>query len=107
MFGASSAGRTALLREALSRKKYHVLHFDLRIAGFADLQSSYSSLAAQMEQYWKTLYTEIPGYDEWETEAWLCKVGSYLISEVPMLLLGSMIAWIWWKRSRFTSTLYP
>ena len=74
--GASSVGKTALLREVLSKEKYHVLHFDLRIAGFADLGSLYFSLASQMEQYWKTLSREVPGYDEWEKEAWLFKVES-------------------------------
>ena len=39
LFGASSVGKTALLREVLSRKQYRVIAFDLRIAGFADLTS--------------------------------------------------------------------
>lgn len=30
MFGASSVGKTALLRQVLSSPAYHVLHFDLR-----------------------------------------------------------------------------
>ncbi|KAF8589604.1 hypothetical protein K439DRAFT_1383161 [Ramaria rubella] len=73
LFGASSVGKTALLREVLSREKYHVLHFDLRIAGFADLGSLYFSLVAQMQQYWETLMRDVPGYKEWEKEAWLFK----------------------------------
>jgi AAA+ ATPase superfamily predicted ATPase len=74
LFGASSVGKTALLREVLSKDKYHVLHFDLRIAGFADLDSLYFSLAAQMQQYWDTLSRAIPGYEEWNKEAWSFKV---------------------------------
>jgi DNA replication protein DnaC len=95
LFGASSVGKTALLREVLSKEKYHVLHFDLRIAGFADLGSLYFSLAAQMEQYWKTLSEEVPGYDEWEKEAWLFKVDSLSLPGTLTLLLDSMIVWMW------------
>lgn len=40
----SSPSQTALLRQVLSSNKFHVLHFDLRIAGFADLASLYMSL---------------------------------------------------------------
>jgi hypothetical protein len=36
--------QTALLRQVLTGSKYLVLHFDLRIAGFADLASLYVSL---------------------------------------------------------------
>ena len=36
--------QTSLLREVLSRGEYHVLHFDLRIARFADLASLYLRL---------------------------------------------------------------
>jgi len=74
LFGASSVGKTALLREVLSRDKFHVLHFDLRIAGFADLASLYFSLAAQMEQYWEALSRDVEGYEEFEKEAWPFKV---------------------------------
>jgi AAA+ ATPase superfamily predicted ATPase len=72
LFGASSVGKTALLREVLSREKYHVLFFDLRIAGFADLRSLYFSLVGQMEQYFERLKTQ-PGWKEWEKEAWSFK----------------------------------
>jgi AAA+ ATPase superfamily predicted ATPase len=44
LFGGTSAGKTALLRQVLTQDKYHVLAFDLRIAGFADLASLYFSL---------------------------------------------------------------
>jgi AAA+ ATPase superfamily predicted ATPase len=44
LFGGTSAGKTALLRQVLSKDIYHVLAFDLRIAGFADLASLYFSL---------------------------------------------------------------
>ncbi|KAM0752020.1 hypothetical protein T439DRAFT_324111 [Meredithblackwellia eburnea MCA 4105] len=76
LFGASSVGKTALLRQVLSSDKYHVLHFDLRIAGFADLQSLYLSLAKQMEAYFLTLPElcgEGWGWEEFEMESWAFK----------------------------------
>ncbi|KAF9011904.1 hypothetical protein BDQ17DRAFT_1387454 [Cyathus striatus] len=73
LFGASSVGKTALLREVLSREKYHVLHFDLRIAGFADLSSLYMSLSQQMQQYFEEISSKIPGYEDFEKEAWSFK----------------------------------
>ncbi|KAJ8521484.1 hypothetical protein ONZ45_g1802 [Pleurotus djamor] len=72
LFGASSSGKTALLREVLSNPKYHVLHFDLRIAGFADLPSLYLSLSQQMEQYFEEI-AKIEGYEDFEKEAWSFK----------------------------------
>ncbi|KAJ3984032.1 hypothetical protein F5890DRAFT_1554448 [Lentinula detonsa] len=73
LFGASSVGKTALLREVLCRDSYHVLHFDLRIAGFADLASLYMSLSRQMEQYFEAISTQMEGYKEFEKEAWSFK----------------------------------
>ncbi|KIK68285.1 hypothetical protein GYMLUDRAFT_35665 [Collybiopsis luxurians FD-317 M1] len=73
LFGASSVGKTALLREVLTRDSYHVLHFDLRIAGFADLASLYMSLSRQMEQYFEAISTQMEGYKEFEKEAWSFK----------------------------------
>ncbi|TFK53100.1 hypothetical protein OE88DRAFT_1627094 [Heliocybe sulcata] len=70
LFGASSVGKTALLREVLSRPDYHVLHFDLRIAGFADLSSLYTSLSHQMEMYFEAISKSMKGYEEFEKEAW-------------------------------------
>ena len=75
LFGASSVGKTALLRQLLSSDRYHVLHFDLRIAGFADLESLYMSLSQQMEQYFGAL-SEMEGYKEFEKEGWGVKVSS-------------------------------
>ncbi|KAF7343412.1 hypothetical protein MVEN_01773600 [Mycena venus] len=69
LFGASSVGKTALLREVLCSDAYHVLHFDLRIAGFADLASLYTSLSQQMEQYFEEI-GKLPGYEEFEREGW-------------------------------------
>ena len=66
--------QTALLREILSSDKYHVLHFDLRIAGFADLASLYNSLSMQMEQYFDEVAKNMEGYEEFEREAWSFKV---------------------------------
>ncbi|PPQ77918.1 hypothetical protein CVT25_015393 [Psilocybe cyanescens] len=73
LFGASSVGKTALLREVLTREEYHVLHFDLRIAGFADLSSLYTSLSQQMEQYFEEIATKMEGYQDFEREAWSFK----------------------------------
>ncbi|TDL16880.1 hypothetical protein BD410DRAFT_794891 [Rickenella mellea] len=73
LFGASSVGKTALLREVLSRDTYHVLHFDLRIAGFADISSLYMSFSRQMEQYFETLSKTMEGYEEFEKESWSFK----------------------------------
>lgn len=58
----------------MSRDVYHVLHFDLRIAGFADLSSLYSSMSHQMEQYFETLSKMMEGYEEFEKEVWSFKV---------------------------------
>ena len=69
-FSASSVGKTALLREVLSRDEYHALHFDLRIAGFADLGSLYTSMSHQMEQYFEELSKMMEGYEDFEKEAW-------------------------------------
>lgn len=73
LFGASSVGKTALLRQLLSSDRYHVLHFDLRIAGFADLENLYMSLSQQMEQYFGAL-AGFEGYKEFEKEGWSFKV---------------------------------
>ena len=66
--------QTALLRQVLTEEKFNVLHFDLRIAGFADLSSLYISLSEQMEQYFLNISTEMQGYEEFEKEAWRFKV---------------------------------
>ncbi|KZP22205.1 hypothetical protein FIBSPDRAFT_787379 [Athelia psychrophila] len=73
LFGASSVGKTALLREVLTREQYHVLHFDLRIPGFADLASLYTSLSTQMEQYFAEIARQMDGYKEFEQEGWSFK----------------------------------
>lgn len=80
LFGASSVGKTALLRQVLSREEYHCLHFDMRIAGFSDLASLYTSLSGQMEMYFEVLSKE-EGYAEFEKESWAFKVrGSFFLS---------------------------
>jgi hypothetical protein len=65
---------SVVLREVYSRGKYYVLHFDLRIAGFADLSSLYTSLSQQMEQYFEEISNTMAGYKEFEKEAWGFKV---------------------------------
>ena len=66
--------QTSLLREVLSREEYHVLHFDLRIAGFADLASLYLSLSQQMEQYFEDISIKMEGFGGFKKEAWNFKV---------------------------------
>ncbi|GAA5986311.1 hypothetical protein JCM5350_002977 [Sporobolomyces pararoseus] len=77
LFGSSSVGKTALLRQVLSNSdKYHVLHFDLRIAGFADLSSLYFSLSRQLESYFAVIPKQMGsewGWDEFEKESWAFK----------------------------------
>jgi hypothetical protein len=70
---ADGFSQTALLRQLLTSDKYHVLHFDLRIAGFADLDSLYISLSQQAEQYFN-LIADTKGYEDFEKEAWSFKV---------------------------------
>lgn len=62
------------MRQVLSSDAYHVLHFDLRIAGFADLASLYLSLSKQMEQYFEAMSKMMDGYEEFEKEGWGFKV---------------------------------
>ncbi|GAA5826711.1 hypothetical protein JCM11251_002864 [Rhodosporidiobolus azoricus] len=76
LFGASSVGKTALLRQVLSSDKYHVLHFDLRIAGFADLASLYMSLSTQAESYFAAIPDLLGrefGWGEFEKSSWAFK----------------------------------
>ncbi|GAA93752.1 uncharacterized protein L969DRAFT_42294 [Mixia osmundae IAM 14324] len=68
IFGSSSVGKTALLRQVLSQDKYHVLHFDLRIAGFADLASLYMSFSVQMEQWCTGVAEKLDGYQDYAKE---------------------------------------
>ena len=49
IFGATSVGKTALLREVLASDDYFVIKFDLRISGFADLRSLYLALCEQFK----------------------------------------------------------
>ena len=66
--------QTAILREILSCEKYHVLHLDLRLAGVADIQSLYTSLNLQLEQYFMELANMGGGYKVFEVEARRFKV---------------------------------
>lgn len=59
-----SVGKTALLRQVLTDPRFHVVHFDLRIAGFADVTSLYMSLAAQFEHFFESIADELEGYEE-------------------------------------------
>ncbi|KZT53895.1 hypothetical protein CALCODRAFT_485985 [Calocera cornea HHB12733] len=64
IFGATSVGKTAMLRHILTSPRYFVLPLDLRIAGFADPQSMYFALSMQFEQYFLQLGDLLEGYKE-------------------------------------------
>lgn len=64
----------------LTSERFHVLHFDLRIAGFADIDSLYMSLSQQMEQYFIEV-SKFKGYEIFEKEAWSFKVRSFAMSK--------------------------
>lgn len=95
VFGASSVGKTALIREVLANDRYHVLHFDLRIPGFADVFSLYMSLSQQMEQYFEEIAANLPGFEEFRKEAWGFKHDRLnverRISEAPVGSIGSQV----------------
>ena len=67
-------GRERPVRQSVLRTGVGVLHFDLRIAGFADLGSLYMSLSQQMEQFFDSLSKDVEGYEDFEKEAWGFKV---------------------------------
>lgn len=73
----------------LTREQYHVLHFDLRIAGFADLPSLYMSLSQQLEQYFEEIATKMEGYEDFEKEAWSFKVGALMAGFGNNLMIAS------------------
>lgn len=52
MYGATSVGKTALLRQVLAGNggdDFYVIKFDLRISGFGDLRSLYIALCQQFQ----------------------------------------------------------
>ncbi|CAG8435715.1 6211_t:CDS:2 [Diversispora eburnea] len=49
--GVERVGKTALLREILSDDKYNVIHFDLRIPGFANLHSFVTEFSYRIETF--------------------------------------------------------
>ena len=51
IFGATSVGKTALMREVLATNDYFVVKFDLRISGFADLRTLYLALCEQFQTF--------------------------------------------------------
>ncbi|CCG83165.1 protein of unknown function [Taphrina deformans PYCC 5710] len=58
IFGATSVGKTALLREVLASDDFHVVKFDLRISGFADLRTLYLSLCEQFQSFFSEMNNE-------------------------------------------------
>ena len=67
----------SLLREALLREECHILRFNLRIAGFADLASLY-----QMEQYFEEISTKMEGFEGFKKEAWSFKVRPHRLKNI-------------------------
>lgn len=57
IFGATSVGKTALLREVLATDDFYVIKFDLRISGFADLRTLYVALCEQFERFFEEVST--------------------------------------------------
>lgn len=53
VFGATSVGKTALLREVLATDEFFVIKFDLRISGFADLRTLYVALCEQVQRFFE------------------------------------------------------
>lgn len=58
VFGATSVGKTALLRQVLACDDFYVIKFDLRISGFADLRSLYIALCQQF----RSVFEEVRGF---------------------------------------------
>lgn len=58
IFGATSVGKTALLREVLATDDFFVIKFDLRISGFADLRTLYLALCEQFQQFFEEMKDE-------------------------------------------------
>lgn len=58
IFGATSVGKTALLREVLATEDYFVVKFDLRISGFADLRTLYLALCEQFQTFFNEMRDE-------------------------------------------------
>jgi hypothetical protein len=83
--------QTSLLREILSREEYHVLHFDLRIAGFADLASLYLSLSQQMEQYFEEISNKMEGFEGFKKVAWSFKACPCRLKKMLQLLKNSVV----------------
>ena len=84
--------QTAVLREVLTREAYHVLHFDLRLPGFADISSLYMSLSQQMEQFFQEIGKQLPGYEEFKKESWSFKVSSAMSRRYHLLMERVRIA---------------
>jgi len=57
LFGATSVGKTALLREVLATDEFYVIEFDLRISGFADIRTLYVALCEHFEQFFEEVST--------------------------------------------------
>lgn len=70
IFGATSVGKTALLRQVLATDDFFVIKFDLRISGFADLRSLYLALCEQFEMF----FAEVRSRRAYDGEVWLTRL---------------------------------
>jgi hypothetical protein len=60
IFGATSVGKTALLRQVLAGDDFYVIKFDLRISGFADLRTLYLALCEQFKNLFEEVIIFLP-----------------------------------------------
>lgn len=58
IFGATSVGKTALLRQVLATDDFFVIKFDLRISGFANIRTLYVALCEQFQQFFEDMHDE-------------------------------------------------
>jgi len=78
VFGATSVGKTALLREVLATDDFFVMQFDLRISGFADLRTLYVALCEQVQKFFEEVRDLIwcrsyADSDRWEMMRWISR----------------------------------
>ncbi|BFZ54893.1 hypothetical protein PYCC9005_001930 [Savitreella phatthalungensis] len=55
LFGGTSVGKTALLRQVLTGDEFFVVNMDLRISGFANTRTLFVSLAEQFERFFDSM----------------------------------------------------
>ena len=58
VFGGTSVGKTALLRQVLAGDEHFVVNMDLRISGFASTRTLYESLCDQFQRFFEGMHHE-------------------------------------------------